>query len=92
MATHLIGYDIHPSKGETYENLFNAIKALGAWWHHLDSTWLVVSDLSAVEIRDQLKEHLPAADDQLLVITVTGAARAWYGFNNSGSEWLKDNF
>jgi len=93
LGTHLIGYDIHPSKGETYEKLFTAIKELGSkWWHHLDSTWLVVNDKTAVEIRDNLSAHLPASDDQLLVITVTADARAWYGFNDSGSEWLRDNF
>lgn len=91
MATHLIGYDIHPSKGETYDELFESIKALGAWWHHLDSTWLVTSNLTAVQIRDRLKAHLPASDDQLLVLTVSGDAGAWYGFNDSGGKWLKDN-
>ena len=91
MATHLIGYDIHPAKGETYENLFEGIKSLGAWWHHLDSTWLLISNLTAVQIRDQLKAHLPASDDQLLVLTVSGDAGAWYGFNDSGSKWLKNN-
>lgn len=91
MATHLIGYDLHPSKGETYETLFESIKGLGAWWHHLDSTWLVISDLTAVQIRDRLKAHLPASDDQLLVLTVSGDAAAWYGFNESGSNWLQAN-
>jgi hypothetical protein len=91
MATHLIGYDIHPSKGETYDDLFSGIKAIGAWWHHLDSTWLVISDLTAVQIRDRLKAHLPASDDQLLVLTVSGDAGAWWGFNDSGSQWLKAN-
>lgn len=91
MATHLIGYDIHPSRGETYDELIAAIKALGAWWHHLDSTWLVISNLTAVQIRDRLKAHLPYKDDQLLTITVSGDAAAWLGFADSGSKWLKDN-
>ena len=58
MATHLIGYDLHPSKGETYEDLFESIKALGGWWHHLDSTWLVVSELTAAQIRDRARVTL----------------------------------
>lgn len=91
MATHLIGYDIHPSRGETYESLFEGIKALGAWWHHLDSTWLVVCNLTAAQIRDRLKAYLPASDDQLLVLTVSGDAGAWHGFNTDGSQWLKSN-
>lgn len=90
MAAHLIGYDIHPSRGDTYAGLFDAIKALGAWWHHLDSTWLVVSNLNAEQVRDRLRAHLPAAD-QLLVLTVSGDAGAWYGFNANGSNWLKEH-
>jgi hypothetical protein len=92
MATHLIGYDIHPSRGESYDDLYTAIKKLGSgWWHHLDSTWLVVSDLTAAQIRDKLKAALPYNDDQLLVLTVSGDAGAWYGFDEAGSKWLKDN-
>ena len=36
MAIHVIGYDIHPSKGETYAALEDAIENLGGWWHCLD--------------------------------------------------------
>lgn len=90
MATHLIGYDLHPSRGETYESLYAAIKGFGNWWHHLDSTWIIKSDMSAAAIRDDLKAHLPYNDDQILVITVTGDAAAWFGFSDSGSKWLKD--
>ncbi len=40
MATLMIGYDLNKTKD--YPALFQAIKGLGgAWWHHLDSTWLV---------------------------------------------------
>ena len=91
MATHLIGYDIHPVRGETYSDLIAAIKRLGNWWHHLNSTWFVISSLTAVQIRDMLRRHLPYNDDQLLVLTVSGDAGAWAGFNNDGSNWLQQN-
>jgi len=89
MATYIIGYDIHPPKGETYEELYKAIKLLGAWWHHLDSTWLVISDLSAKEIRDTLIQQL--RDDDQLLVTKSSGVGAWHGFNDSGSKWLKDH-
>jgi hypothetical protein len=90
MATYVVGYDLHPSKGETYDELFKAIKNVGSnWWHHLDSTWVVVSEKSAVEIRDELKSHM-LADDQLMVVCSSGAG-AWFGFNENGSSWLKTN-
>lgn len=90
MATKLIAYDLN-APGQNYGELIAAIKSLGAWWHHLDSTWLVKSTLSTSEIRDRLSQHL-GADDELLVVNVTGAARSWRGFNESGSKWLKDTW
>ena len=89
MATYIVGYDIHPSKGETYGDLIEAIKSYGTWWHHLDSTWLIVTDDPAAEIRNNLKKHLQS-DDQLLV-TKTCSVGAWTGFNEKGSQWLKDH-
>jgi hypothetical protein len=68
MAVYVIGYDLHPKKGEIYDNLFSAIKKVGTtWWHCLDSTWMVVSNKTAAEIRDELRNHI-YDDDQLLVI------------------------
>jgi len=89
MPAYIIGYDLHPIKGETYDELIEAIKKIGPCWHHLDSTWIVVSELSAAEIRDRLKKHL-LKDDQLLVVK-SGVESAWHGFNDRGHQWLKDN-
>ena len=89
MGTLLIGYDLD-KPDQDYKELIEAIKGLGAWWHHLDSTWLVKSDLTAVEARDSLRKHI-GASDELLVISVTGRQAAWFGFNETGSKWIKDN-
>ncbi len=47
--------------------------------------------MTATEARNVLKQHIDA-DDELLVIDVTGDARAWAGFNGVGSKWLKETF
>ena len=58
MAIHVVGYDLHPKQGETYGELIEAIKKVGSdWWHCLDSTWLVVSVKTSVQIRDELWRH-----------------------------------
>ena len=90
MATMMIGYDLN-GQAKDYEDLIATIKNLGAWWHHLDSTWLVKSAMTATAVRDRLKPYLDA-DDELLVIDVTGDARAWFGFSAGGSKWLKNTF
>lgn len=90
MATKLIAYDLN-TPGQNYEDLIAAIKGLGAWWHHLDSTWLVRTSKTTTEVRDELKKHIDSGDE-LLVVDVTGDARAWAGFNESGRKWLKDTW
>jgi len=88
MATYLISYDLN-APGKNYEALYEAIKSLGAWWHHLDSTWIVKHDGPAGPIRDALARSLDS-NDKLLVVRLTGEG-AWKGFNDSGSKWLNDH-
>jgi hypothetical protein len=88
MSTLLIGYDLN-SPGQDYSALVEAIKKLGsAWWHHLDSTWLVRTSMSPGEVRDELKQYLDSSDE-LLVIDITSDSMAWTGFNERGRAWLK---
>ena len=89
MATYMIGYDLN-RPGQDYSTLIDDIKSIGSpWWHHLESTWLVVTSKSEVQIRDQLKHRLDR-NDELLVAKLSGDA-AWIGFSDEGSKWLKDN-
>ena len=90
MATVLIAYDIHPQEGEAYDDLTKAIQSLGAWWHHLETTWIVKCARTPDQIRDQLKSHI-GCEDQLLVIEISGDVAGWAGINDTGSKWLKDN-
>jgi hypothetical protein len=89
MKTYLIGYDLN-KVGQDYSTLESKIKSLGGWWHHLGSTWLVKSSSTAVAIRDALMKCMDG-NDELLVIDVTSREAAWFGFAESGSNWLKQN-
>lgn len=93
MAVYVIGYDLHPKKGETYDNLIKAIQDLGTWWHCLDSTWMVDSSLDAGGIRDALRPHM-YKDDQLLVVKYAssgGGRWAYSGFTGDCAQWIKDH-
>ena len=70
-----INYDLN-KPGQNYEELYKAIKSLGAWWHHLDSTWLVDTNLSANEIWAQLKPHTDK-NDNVLVVGLTRDYAGW---------------
>jgi len=90
MATYLIGYDLN-KKGKDYDGLIAKIKEISnGYWHHLDSTWLIGHAGGAKVIRDALRPFLDN-DDELLVVLLAKGDAAWYGFNDSGSEWLKNN-
>jgi len=90
MATLLIAYDIHPPKDDAYDDLIKAIQSLGAWWHHLETIWIVQCAHTPGEVRDRLKSHV-GIDDQLLVIDISGDAAGWVGVNDIGSKWLEHN-
>jgi hypothetical protein len=83
----MIGYDLH-KPGRDYTSLIESIKALGGWWHHLDSTWFVRTSLTAVQLRDRLRSHIDA-NDSLLIVDMATNAWASYGLNQKSSTWLQ---
>ena len=89
MATLLVGYDLN-KPDQDYKDLIEYLKSLGTWWHHLDSTWLVVTNLTASEMRDKLKT-LVGPSDEVLVMNVTDDDWATYGFEKKANEWLQQN-
>ena len=50
---YAINYDLK-QPGQNYNELYEAIKSCGAWWHYLDSTWLVDTSLTAQGIWNKL--------------------------------------
>lgn len=88
MDSILIAYDLN-KQGQDYTTLIKEIKTLGKWWHCLDSTFIVKTNRSCVEIRDFLKKYIDS-NDELLVVKLTGEG-AWTGFTKDCSVWLKDN-
>lgn len=88
MPAYIIGYDLN-SPGQDYKDLIAAIKSYGTYWHHLDSTWVVVTDRTAAQIRDHLSPFLDQGDE--LLVVKSGVESSWKGFNDAGSKWLYDN-
>jgi hypothetical protein len=86
VKTYLISYDLN-RPGQDYTDLIEALKRFPNWWHHLDSTWVVRSQQSAIDICRSLIRYLDD-NDEILVASVQGDA-AWWGFDQKGSDWLK---
>ena len=72
---YAVNYDLK-KPGQDYTKLHEAIKACGAWWHYLGSTWLVDTSLNAQGIWDAISAHVDA-NDRVLIIGVTRNYQGW---------------
>jgi len=87
MAVQIISYDLR-RPGQDYRRLFDAIKALGSWWHCLESVWLIDTHLAGSQVRDAIRVHLDA-NDSLLVASL-GGNWATVGLSGSCTDWLRE--
>ncbi len=85
MKVYQISYDLRNQRN--YDALYKRIKNLGSWCHALESSWLIASQYTATQIRDDLKLALDS-DDGLLITRLQGEA-AWTGLDSKISQWLK---
>lgn len=86
--TYVISYDLN-KPGQDYPDLYDEIKKLGSWCHPVDSTWYVVSNLSAAAILDRLIKVTDNGD--AVIVTAASAPGAWNGLSKEVSDWLKNN-
>lgn len=78
----VVMYEINGSPAR--QALFSKeIKKSGAWWHHIKTSWILISNEGADECAARLSAHLDPAD-KLLVLEVSPVAaqgllseRAW---------------
>ncbi|WP_026582141.1 hypothetical protein [Bacillus sp. J33] len=79
MAVYLITYDLNKS-GQNYESLYKEIKALGDWYHFMDSGWFVDVNTftypNATSINDKLIKVIDK-NDWLFVTMVTSDRNGW---------------
>jgi hypothetical protein len=88
VGVRLIGYDLD-RPGQNYDGIQKEIKGLGAWWHYLDSTWLVDTSLTVQQVSDRLKAVMDD-DDKLLVLNIAGDAYAGW-LPPEAWEWIKEH-
>lgn len=85
MAVYQIDYDLR--KQRNYAPLYERLKTYPQWCKALESTWVISTNQSAVQVRDYLKAVMDA-DDGLLVTRLQGEA-AWYGLSDEVATYLK---
>lgn len=87
MTCYLVSYDLH-KPGRDYEALYDALKAYGTWARINESFWAIVTEQSAVQVRDNLTKHLDANDS--LFVVKSGSEAAWRNVRCK-NEWLKEH-
>ena len=66
MPCYLVSYDLR-SPGRNYEELYNRLKSFRKWGKITESTWAILSESSAVQVRDYLSYVLDE-NDRLAVV------------------------
>ena len=86
MKCYIISYDLRNERD--YESLYDAIQSYGTWAKITESTWAIVTDKSAKNVRDHLLTTMDG-DDRLFVVK-SGVEAAWQN-SICKNEWLKGN-
>lgn len=84
MATYIVSYDLAPD-GD-YQSLYAELKAKKVWARVTESTWVIVTDESAAELRDRLTTVMD--DKDRLFVVKSGVEAAWRNARCK-NEWLK---
>lgn len=87
MKTYIISYQTTLS-GQRLTALHTALRSYTNWGRINENTWAVVTDNTAVQIRDNLLTLLNEGD-RLMVIR-SGTEAAWRN-SMASSEWLKNH-
>lgn len=86
---YLVTYDLSQPR-QNYDELYEAIKQCSTkWWHYLDSTWLIVTNMEIPECVERIHPVMDT-DDKLLVIDVTNANRNGW-LPKKAWDWIREN-
>ena len=88
MAVYIVTYDLKgESTSENYTRLISLIKEEGIWACLGDSSYLIESEQTAVQLRDKFKRALDY--DDVLYVGKVSAPAAWYGYSQQVAAWIK---
>jgi lysine/ornithine N-monooxygenase len=86
MRLYMVSYDLL-KRGQNYAGIIAKLRTYPAHWHVQESVWVIGSDQSAAQIRDELSSIIDD-NDKLIVARLQGEA-AWYGYDANASAWFK---
>jgi len=84
----IVSYDL-VDPGQNYERLIKLIKGYPSWARLGGSAYLVYTDATPVEVRDNLKQALDRNDK--LYVGVSLPPSAWKGMPEDVGKWIHEN-
>ncbi len=81
----IITYDLS-SPGRNYEELLKQIKSYPSWAKLCESSYLITTPKTPVDVRDHLKSYIDNNDK--IYVGVVVAPAAWFGMSDSVSNWI----
>jgi len=72
---YLITYNLKTANWN-YTGFFTALQNIGAWWHYLDTTWIIKTSYTPQQIYSMLAPHL-SKNDLILVTKISGTSFGW---------------
>jgi hypothetical protein len=87
--SYFVSYDLRgrDENSARYAELIKAIKSYGYWGKLMLSTWIIVTESEAAEIRDKLTQHLDETDR--IFVGPVGKPAAWRNII-AENEWMKN--
>lgn len=90
MNNLFISYDLK-NPGQNYERVITAIKGLGSWAKVQYSLWYVSTSYTAKQAADIVR-RAQDTNDTLIVIDTTNNDAAWYGLDQTVSDFMQQNW
>lgn len=87
MTVYNISYDLI-APGRDYEDLITVIKGFGAWAHPVKSTWLVETELSLSDLRNNLATVMDSNDK--LIVAICAKGTTWQNLPDDVVKWIKE--
>ncbi len=91
MNTYLISYDLTlPETYSDYKTLIDYIKSYSKWAKPLKSVWLIKTDKTIAQVRDEIRSKVDS-NDKILVINITHKGWGTFNVSKSVTDWMKNN-
>ena len=88
MAVFAVNYDLRAKAKPDYADLYAELERSPNWWHHLESTWLIVTDETAQQLWNRIARHVHRGDS-VLVVEVGDDRQGW--LPSDAWEWIAEN-